>query len=435
MAARPGLLDQGEQVVAAGRARTVAGTETALRLPPTTIWAVSDRRLFVFDAAARNRRMMPPPLLEVPIDPPLTARVEPYEQRDLLLVVGTPGGLDMVLMNADDAQAIVEALVTDSAAALDEESGAVPADDPDGRWVSGLPRWSEYGDSTGGDQRIDDLRHALMRRDVDGAADAFRAFSTAAAREWGVRHLVGADLVDGLDDWVERDPESPSAYLARGANAVWTAFAGRPAIGDPAFYDQLRHAENDLFWAIELDFDDPVAFTPLIRSGSGLGIAVEELCRRFDESVRRNADMFGLHAETLVALSPLDGGSVTEAVAFARSCSSGAAAGSPLHALVPLAHLICRRGARGRRRSSQLSSEAIREVDLARALSVDHADWAGGPGSAEVWQIFAAAASASGAPELARASARRGGPVRTFYPWSALADGEERYRSVLAGTP
>jgi hypothetical protein len=429
-------LEPGERIVAAGRGRTVAGTDTADRLPPSTIWAASNRHLFVLDAAGRSRRTVPPPLFVYSlIDPPAAARVEPFDDRDELLVIDTPDGLAMVVMDRDDAAALAHAITT----AAPASTGVVDVPSPTGsgseipdspRAVG--PRWSDPGDPSGGDARIADLRDALVRRDLPAVRSHFDGFGSGAEREWCVRHLTGTEIAGGLDDWVAADPGSAVARLARGTNSVWSAFARRASIGDEACWELLRQAEADLFASLELDFDEPVAFTPLVRSGFGLGIPVEELCMRFDESVRREPGLLGVHLETLLGLSPLGVGSLADSTVFARAVSDTAPAGSPLHVLVPLAHLIrFDLEPRGARRAATFSSEVIREVELARSLSVDHAAWVGGPGAAEVWNVFAMAAMRCGDPVAARRCVVESGAVRTFHPWSTLADGDTWYRTIV----
>ncbi len=384
---------------------------------------------------------MPPPLFVYSLaDTPTAARVEPFDDRGELLVIDTPDGLAMVVMDPDDAAAVAQALVSAAPAPAAADGPDVPA--PSGS-ISNLadpprpagPRWADPGDPSGGDASIAEVRDALIRRDLAAVRSRFDGSTSAAEREWCIRHLTGTEIAGGLDDWVAAEPGSAVAHLARGANAVWTAFERRASIGDAACWELLRRAEGDLFASLELDFDDPVVFTPLVRSGFGLGIPVEELCMRFDESVRREPGLLGVHLETLLGLSPLGVGSLADAVAFARACSDTAPAGSPLHVLVPLAHLLrFDLETRDVRRAATFSSEVIREVELARSLSVDYAGWVAGPGAVEVWNVFAMAAMRCGDPTTARRCAIESRAVRTFHPWSSLADGDEWYRSV-AGVP
>ncbi|HET8929767.1 MAG TPA: hypothetical protein VFN21_03820, partial [Acidimicrobiales bacterium] len=440
--AHPGLLEEGERVVAAGRGRTVAGTDSAAALPPSTIWAVSDRRLFVFDTATRSRRSTAPPLAVFTIGVTLTGvRVESFDRRDALLVVDAPDRPATVVMNPADATAIADAATAAlDALAADTDWGPRPTFDSsshayaDGGIDPSVQGSVEPLDPAGGSTRIARLRALLTAGEVEQSSRQFASFATLEEREWCLRHLGGTALTDGLDAWVDAAPDSANAYLARGAHAVWTADARPEELGEVEFFDTLRAAERDLFWAVELDFADPLAFTPLIRSGLRLGVPLEELCLRFDESVRRGTDLLGVHLETLVALGPLGSGSVAEMLTFARSSSHAAPDGSPLHALVPYAHLLACDAHQGpARRSGSMSSEAIRETELAKAVSIDSAMWqqaSPDPGTtAEICNIFAAAALGCGAFDQARGLLT--GVARTFHPWSLLTDGDDRYRHVV----
>lgn len=340
----------------------------------------------------------------------------------------------MVVMDPGEATAIVQTVVrvldgapgtTDVVFGRDAESGPGPA----GPGLS-----PTASDPTDGDERVGAFRAALVDGDRELAGRLLGSSSDAAVREWIVRHLGGAELAEAIDAWVAADPGSPLVYLCRGANTVWTAFAERKRVGEERFFADLRAAELDLFWAIELDFTDPVPFTPLIRSALGLGIPIEELCVRFDESVRRGGSLWGAHLETLVALSPLGAGSREELLSFARSVARDAPEGSPLHALVPLAHLVdFATDGRELRRTGSFSSEAIRDVEIARVMAVDNEQWVDAPGVVETLNIFAAASVRSGEPGLAARYLERAGGVRTPVPWVLLPDGEMLYRALEDG--
>lgn len=467
VAETPGVLNPGERIVAAGRAKTVAGTESSGMLPLTTVWAVSDRRLIVFDHQSRSRKSLGSPHIVFDVAAVVTsAHTEPFDGRNALLVVAAGGHPAMVTMDPADATAIVAELnhILDTAALGDglikgppvadpavptpdhEPFVAVPTADPIIRAATGPDEGDVAAAATsqvmippaaadGGDSKVASLRAAFAEGDWERGSREFLAASSPAEREWFVRRLAGEDLTDGLDRWVEADPESAAAYLARGANTVWNAWGRRGTLSAEAFHEELRNAEQDLFWAVELDFDDPVAFTPLIRSARGLGVSTEELCLRFDESVRRGGDLLGVHLETVVALGPLEGGSVTDMMAFAGTVGSSASAGSPLHVVVPFAHLIAidSPDPEGRPRRS-FSSEAAGDVTLAMSMSIDSEAWQDPPGVVEVLNVLAAAAERSGDHDRAAALFARAGSVRTTLPWVLLGDGADLYGRLTGGS-
>lgn len=435
VAERPGLLDPGEVVLAAGRARTVAGSESADLLPTATIWAVTGRRLFVFAVPGRRHRGLDEPLIDFGIAEMVTgARVEPFDDRDELLVVVAHGHPAMVVMDPGDAHAIADALMdvvgepvaTAPGAPTRRGSGTV------GGSVSAQAR--THFDPGDGDAELAGIIGALAAGDREPLTVRLRGSTDVTDREWVIRHLGGGELAGPLDAWVADEPDSSAAYLARGANAVWTAWERRSSIPADRFATELRAGELDLFWSLELDFDDPVPFTPLVRSALGLRIPLEELCMRFDESVRRGGDLPGVHFETVAALGAHETGTGESMLAFARSVSRDAAEGSALHAVVPLAHLL-NFDAHERiiRRTGSFSSEAIREVALARMVSVDADRGVTGAASVEVRNIFAAAALRSGDDRTARDDIARAGGVTTPWPWSMIVDGAASASSIVDG--
>lgn len=433
--ARPGLLVTGERIRAAGRARTVSGTETAGRFPPTTIWAVSDRRLFVFDATRPRRRGLDEPVavydLATAVD---GSRTEPFDHRDALVTVAFDGGVASIVMDPDEARAIVAAIdagLAYSGTAGTNRAAAGPTDmvSPAGPVGAGSPVGS-VGDTRLDDASITAMRSALVAGDTDRARGVFSDLPTNASREWVVRHLVGPELTGGVEAWVAAAPDDADAYLVRGAIAVGNAFSEPNAT---TFHDDLRFAEQNLWWAVELAFDDPVPFAPLIRSGGGLSIPAEELTLRFREADRREQGLVGAHLETVVALGADRSGSLEQMYAFVSEAGDRLPDGSPAHAMVALAHLIALdRGAAATPHRRVLPADALGDVDLAIAMSVASARWTPGPGSAETFNILAAALASGGEAERAAQMLRGVGSVRTRLPWALLSNGEELYGSVAS---
>ena len=400
-AERSTVLAAGERFVAAGRARTVPGTETAGHFPPLTIWAVTEHRLFVWEATGRGNNVPGDLAAEMPLGSLVVrATVEPYESRESLLTVYAEEHPAMILMDHGDAHAIARQI---GVAVASMPAEVAPPEAPTFE--------VEPVDPTAGDDRIAAFRRALAEGDWPRASEVFSSARTPAERELFVQHVDGDELVGSLDAWVDARPDDADPYLARGANAVLGAFrrraeaAGRAA--DETFWAELRDAERDLSWAVELAFDDPVPWTPLLRSARGLSIPKEELCMRYDESARRNPELLGAHLETLEALSPIGVGSVDELFAFARTMARAAPEGSPLHALVAMAHLVYSLGlddSDPRRR--YFSGDPAREIEFFARMSVENEAWKDGPEAVEPLNIFAAAFAKCGERARARSAAR-----------------------------
>ena len=290
-------------------------------------------------------------------------------------------------------------------------------------------------------RHIDDPAITAVREALEsGAWEEARSLlgdASAAQREWIFAHLHGDGPAVGIDRWVAADPTAADAHIARGASLLLRARAGRAAGGDDeTFWETLRSAERELFEGIELQFSDPVPFTLLLRSGLSLRIPFEELCMRYDESVRRQPELIGAHLATLEALSPLGMGSEEEMFAFARTTARAADEGSLLHGLVPFAHLISSvLGTSVDRRKTFLSGQRASEIQMFATMSVDNAAWTGAPGSAEVVNIFAAAFAAAGEVDRARALMARATTPRTERPWSILPDGDALFEVVADRGP
>ena len=428
-AERSAELSPGEQFIAAGRARTVPGTETADHFPPLTIWAVTDRRLFVWEAAGRGNNLPGRSVAEMPLGTVVVrAIVEPYEPRESLLTVFAGDHPAMILMDPDDARGIAR------------QVGATVAALPVAVTATTTPTFQvEPIDPCAGDDRIAAFREALAGGDWQRAAEIFSSAHAPAERELFVQHLDGDELGAALDAWVEARPEDADPYLARGAHGVLGAFRRRAmATGpdvDATFWAELRDAERDLAWAVELDFEDAVPWTPLLRSARGLAIPKEELCMRYDESARRSSELLGAHLETLEALSPIGVGSADELFAFARTMARAAPEGSPLHALVAMAHLVNSHGIdESDPRRRYFSGDPSREIAFFARMSVENEAWKDGPGAVEALNIFAAAFAKCGEPARARALLERVGVSRSVRPWSMLADGDALFHEVVTTT-
>ena len=429
-AAQAGVLAPGEQFAAAGRGRTVSGTDSASQFPELSIWAVTDQRLFVWTAEGRGNQLPGRALATMDLGTTVTrATIAPYESREVLLSVFAGEHPAMVLMDPDDAHSIAQV--------IGEAVAAMPAPDP-APAPADVSFAVEPVDPAAGDDRIAAMRAALAEGDWERAAHVFGSASTAAERELFARHLDGDDLLAALDAWAEARQDDADAYLARGSNVALGAtrhLAAAPA-DDPqareAFHAELRDAERDLLWAVELDRSDAVPWTTLLRTGRGLAIPKEELCMRYDESARRGPELLGAHLETLEALGVRGVGSEDEMFAFARTMARSAPEGSLIHAVVPMAHLVHSLDVDDsdpRRR--YFSGEPAREIDFFAKMSVENEAFKDGPGATEAMNIFAAAFAKCGKVSRARALLDRVGASRSVRPWAMLPDGDALFHTVV----
>lgn len=169
------------------------------------------------------------------------------------------------------------------------------------------------------------------------------------AREWVV---YSASTVPGRATWLAawvraRGGTSATPWLVRGVrrvNRAWRRLGTDPPddITDPtwvAFYRALTDAEADLGRAAEVAPSDGVPWSFLVGTSRGLAAPLHRLCARMEEVEVRDRWLPLAHFEFIRALGPSWGGSHETMWEAARTATSGAPMGSPVHAVVPIAHL------------------------------------------------------------------------------------------------
>ena len=197
-------------------------------------------------------------------------------------------------------------------------------------------------DPTLGDARAAAIMRSAEAGDLDGLIAALGQASSHEERE----ALTGVlpdieDRAELFDAWVEREPDSADAWLARGAHGVgwaWQARGGSYAehVDDQSFevfFERLRRAEDSLQRAAEMAPDDPVPWTHLLTSGRGLQVPKEEQWMRYEESKRRHPFLPGANGSMLQFLCKKWFGSDIEALEFAGGVAREAPDGSPTMAV------------------------------------------------------------------------------------------------------
>jgi hypothetical protein len=167
-----------------------------------------------------------------------------------------------------------------------------------------------------------------------------RAFFISALSEWKGRP-------DWLDAWGEAFPKSEIPLLIRGSHSIkWAWEARGNAVADqvdlamwPIFLSRLQMAEEDLKAAAKMNPADATPWAWLLTTALGLQLKESEAQKRFEEAIRRAPDHWAAHRGMFAYLCKKWHGSHEKMFEFARSRSKSASKGSPLHALIPLAHL------------------------------------------------------------------------------------------------
>lgn len=148
-------------------------------------------------------------------------------------------------------------------------------------------------------------------------------------------------------DWTSARPNSPSAWLMNGAQAIKWAWEARGCgyantVSEDAarqFFSRLEVAEESLHRAAALDPSDPTPWSWMMRSAIGLQLGPEQIEQRFSEAVRRAPDHRQAHSARLQSLCAKWYGSHDQMWDFVRHSTAGVGPGSPLHVLLAEAHI------------------------------------------------------------------------------------------------
>ena len=426
------VLGADEQFVAAGRGHSLAGSRAPGGLPPRTIWAVTPRRLLVWTAEGRDGTDFGSLIADLVLGVAVRrVTLEPYKKREAKMTVFAGTQPAVVAMDLDDARSIAQ-VIGQVASRIPPPPAMSQVTVPTARTVPVDPSF--------GEPRVAAFLGAVEAGDWSAAEERLSAVSSPALRECFVSSLPGESSRTTLDAWVAARPEAGDAYLSRGVSGVawaWEVLGGsHPGTVErqllPTFYRRLRSAEHDLLRAVELCFDDPVPWTPLLMSARGLHVSIEELCLRYDESVKREPTLLGAHLQTLIGLGRAWSGSNDAMLTFARTTARAAPEGSSLHALVPMAHLLCAADLDDEQRRRYFTADIATEITFFSSLSVARSDWGDDATTVRSLNIFAAALLLCRDTSHAHELAGRIGSRRTDVPWNLFGDGDLLFREVQA---
>lgn len=279
---------------------------------------------------------------------------------------------------------------------------------------------------------------ALAERRYDDLMPILAACTTIAERAWVVQAAADdAELAQPLRGWCSAQPQSGLAAAAWGASLVvqaWTARTGRRAEHVSAeqfqeFLTLLRAAEAQLHQAASMSPSSPLPWLALLRSGRGLQISKYELRLRYDQAMRRNAPGLDASLQMLQALCEKWYGSHEEMFEFARGISAAEPAGSPLHAVLAMAHI--ERGIEG---DSSVAAYLPTVADEIRGIGqrcVDHPAFVdSAPDGAIARNIMCFAYSYSGAHELAQRQRAALDGRLSQWPWGYLGAAAEVFRTA-----
>ena len=300
-------------------------------------------------------------------------------------------------------------------------------------------------DPTAGDPRAARLIEAVRSDDPHAVRAALDVPLDAAERE---RLLSIMTAVEGhpevFDAWVDVEPDSQLALLARGAYGVSFAWQARGAdraerVEEDAwevFFDRLRVAAEDLWRAAELDPADPVPWTNLLISGRGLQVPKEEERMRYEELQQRAPWLLEAQLQTLHFLCKKWFGSDEESLAFARNVDRDAPTGSSARAVVPMAHIelwldLHDREGGGDPDAYKQRTDVRDEIRAAAERSVFADGFEDDLRTVPALNAFAMGLGMFGDEEGARALVQRLGTRRTEFPWAYYVDPDTVYGALL----
>jgi hypothetical protein len=293
-------------------------------------------------------------------------------------------------------------------------------------------------DRTSGDPRAARLLEAFAADDLDGVASALAEAGTPEERE-RMTSLLSAVPREAhvLDAWVEREPDEPAAWLARGAHGIGWAWEARGRdtadnVGRDAFelfFDRLRDAEDDLLRAARLAPEDAVPWCHTIISGRGLQVPKEELWMRYEETQSRHPWLLEAHLQMVQGIAKKWGGSHEEMLDFARRVGREAPAGAPVHAVVAEAHVEVWFDLED---DTYLWRPDVQEEIMQAANRSVFADgFVDDMVGVQALNLFAFAFHRGGADAPAKALVQRLGTRRTEFPWAYLIKGPGMYAKLL----
>lgn len=253
------------------------------------------------------------------------------------------------------------------------------------------------------------------------------------------RALMGASR--SLEGPLAYDQGNPDLWLWLGRTRLEEAWERRPDVRARAVQADRMHAyraameraRQPLLTAAALAPDDPVPWECLMWLAVGLDRPRIDKDAVWYECSRRWPSLYSAAVARLITLSPGWGGTAQETLAFARAAAAHAPEGSPLPALVPLAHFeIAAADRMPMSRSGWFSFDVQREIVAAAGQWSERRLGGAHPRSVEAHNVFGAAFYVSDLRRPARGHLARTGGRHSRLPWSHLGEPDRQYRRACA---
>ncbi|MBO3749053.1 hypothetical protein J5X84_23495 [Streptosporangiaceae bacterium NEAU-GS5] len=291
---------------------------------------------------------------------------------------------------------------------------------------------------------------------LDGAFSAVQRGSLAAAlpvlaacrpdpevRSVRVEALSRAALGQsgGVAALASGDPGNPDLWLWLGRTRIEEAWESKPEMKAravqahrlQAFHAAMELARQPLLRAAALAPGDPVPWESMLWLAIGLDRPRADKDSVWFECSRRWPTLYSANVARMITLSPGWGGTDHEMFAFARGVAAQAPEGSPLPALVPLAHFENVAAERTpMSRGSWFPFAAQREIISASGRWAERRIGGAHPRSIEAHNAFGAALYLADLRRPARGHLSRTGGRFSRQPWSHLGDPGHQFHRACA---
>lgn len=282
------------------------------------------------------------------------------------------------------------------------------------------------------DIMLDEAVLAVQRRNVEAAVPllaATRGDPEVRALRIEALSRAAVGMSRGIESLIARDQSNPDLWLWLGRTRIEEAFEIKPEVKAravqarrlEAYHSAMESARQPLVTAAGMMPADPVPWESMLWLAVGLERPRSDKDSVWYECARRWPTLYPANVARLITLSPGWGGTATEMLEFARTVVAKAPEGSPLPALIPLAHFENVAAERTpMSRGGWFSFDAQREIVAAAGQWSQRRIGPAHPRSIEAHNAFGAAFFLSDLRRPARGHLTRTGGRFSRLPWSHL---------------
>ncbi|GIH24531.1 hypothetical protein Aph01nite_28410 [Acrocarpospora phusangensis] len=287
---------------------------------------------------------------------------------------------------------------------------------------------------------LDETVTAVHRRNLEAGLPALAATrGDPEVRALRVEALSRAavGMSRGIESLIVRDQSNADLWLWLGRTRIEEAWEIKPEVKAravqahrlEAYHTAMEQARQPLLTAAGLAPGDPVPWESMLWLALGLERPRADKDSVWFECTRRWPTLYSANVARLVTLSPGWGGTAQEMMEFARTTAARAPEGSPLPALLPLAHFENVAAERTpMSRGGWFSFDAQREMVSAAGQWSERRIGPPHPRSIEAHNAFGAAFYLADLRRPARGHLIRTGGRYSRVPWSHLGDPESQFQ-------